>query len=157
MQVEFINPFLVSTVKVIETMASTKVTAGKPAIKQGNKSWGDVSGIIGLASDQLSGNLILSFDRPSILGIVSGMLGEEMKEITPDVVDAVGEITNMISGGAKAMLSEQGQKFEMASPIMLVGKNIEITQLSKGPVITIPFKTDKGEFVAEATLHPTKG
>ena len=156
MNVEFINPFLESTIKVIETMAFTKVTAGKPTVKQGNKSWGEVSGIIGLASESLSGNLILSFDKASILGIVGGMLGEEITGITPDVVDAVGELTNMISGGAKAMLSQKGHKFEMASPIMLVGKNVEISQLSKGPVVSIPFKTDKGEFVAEATLHATK-
>jgi len=156
MNVEFINPFLESTIKVIETMAFTKVTPGKPSIKQGNKSWGCVSGIIGLASEQLTGNLILSFDKPSILGIVGGMLGEELSGITPDVVDAVGEITNMISGGAKATLSEKGHKFDMATPIMLVGKDVEITQLSKGPVITIPFRTDKGEFVVEVTLHPTK-
>ncbi|NLF25771.1 MAG: chemotaxis protein CheX [Deltaproteobacteria bacterium] len=156
MNVEFINPFLESTINVIETMAFTKATPGKPTMKKGNKSWGPLSGIIGLASSELSGNLILSFDKPAILGIVSSMLGEEISEISPDVIDAVGELTNMVSGGAKAILSQKGHKFDMATPIMLVGKDVEITQLSKASVISIPFKTDKGEFVVEVTLHPVK-
>ena len=154
MNVEFINPFLESTVKVIETMAATKVTVGTPTLKQGNKAWGLVSGVIGMASQNLAGCLIISFDQGSILGIVGGMLGEEMSAVTPDVVDAVGELTNMICGGAKAVLAQQGHKFDMATPVMLVGQEVEISQLSKAPVITIPFKTDRGEFVVEASMHP---
>ena len=153
MNVEFINPFLESTAKVIETMAFTKVTPGKPGVKQGNKTWGVVSGIIGLAGEKATGNLILSFDEPSILGIVSSMLGEEFSSISPDVVDAVGEITNMVSGSAKAMLNEKGFVFDMATPLMIVGQDMELSQLSKEPVIAVPFRTEKGKFVVEAMLR----
>jgi chemotaxis protein CheX len=107
-----------------------------------------------MASQDLAGNLIISFDKESISGIVSGMLGEEVSGITPDVVDAVGELTNMICGGAKAILGERGYKFDMATPVMLVGENLELCQFSKSPVITIPFKVDCGEFVVEANLYP---
>ncbi len=153
MKVEYINPFLLATKNVIETMANTKVSNDKPALKQGNLSWGVVTGLIGMASEKLKGHMVISFDEPCILGIVSGMLGEEFKEINKDVVDAVGEITNMICGGAKKELSESGYVFDLAIPLMIMGKNVEITQLSKGPIISIPFSTDKGRFVVEANLQ----
>ena len=151
-KVEYINPFLNATKYVIETMASTQVRAGKPAVKQGNLSWGIVTGIIGLASDKLKGNMVLSFEEKAILGIVSKMLGEEFTQINSEIADAVGELTNMISGNAKKELAEQGYAFDMAIPVMITGKGLEITQFSKGPVITIPFETDAGKFVVEANL-----
>jgi len=150
---EFINPILESTINVIETMASTKVVMGKASLKKGIRVWGLVNGIIGMASQDLAGNLILSFDKESILGIVSSMLGEKMTDITPDVVDAVGELTNMICGGAKAILGKIGYKFDMATPVMLVGQELELCQFSKAPVITAPFTVEYGKFVVETNLY----
>ena len=152
MKVEYINPFLNATRNVIETMASTKVVNEKPTLKQGNLSWGVISGIIGMASKNLQGHMVISFDEASILGIVSAMLGEEFKKIDQDVIDAVGEITNMICGGAKKELSEKGYMFDLAIPLIVIGKDMEIAQLSKGPVLSIPFSTDKGKFVVDANL-----
>lgn len=152
MKVEYINPFLSATINVIETMAMTKVTPGKPGLKQGNKSWGSVTGVIGLASAGLKGNAMVSFEEKAIVSIVGRMLGEEFHSVTKDVVDAVGEITNMIVGNAKREFSEKGYLFDMAIPIMLVGKDIEISQLTKGPTLSVPFSTDVGTFVVEANF-----
>lgn len=152
MKVDYINPFLEAARSVIETMAFTPVKAGKPVIKQNNLTWGVVSGVIGLASAKLKGNMVLSFDEAAILGIVSKMLGEEFTTLSQDVVDAVGELTNMVSGGAKKSLSEKGFAFDMALPVMIIGKDVAIVQFTKGPVITVPFETEKGRFVIEASL-----
>jgi chemotaxis protein CheX len=152
MDVNLINPFLISAIKVVETMAFMKVTPGKPSIKDHNKTFGVVTGLIGLAGDGAAGNMVLSFDEGSILGIVSKMLGEEFKTVNKDVVDAVGELTNMISGGAKSELAEMGFSIRMATPVMIVGKDIELSQLTKKPVLTIPLTVDTGVFVIEAKL-----
>lgn len=156
MKVEYINPFLETTTKVIETMAFTKVTAGKPSVKPNNLTWGVVTGVIGLAGENVKGNMVLSFDEKSILSIVSKMLSEEFSEVSKDVIDAVGELTNMICGGAKSALSEKGFRFDMALPMMLVGKNMEITHLGAGPTISIPFTTESGKFVVEAAIYESK-
>lgn len=156
MEADVINPFIEATVNVLETMAQTEVRIGKPALKVGRQTWGDVTGIIGLAGYQASGNMVLSFDKSSILGIVNKMLSENFKEINDQVVDAVGEITNMISGGAKSKLSETGYFFEMAIPLMLIGKDMEMTQLTKAPIISVPFATDEGSFVLGASLTKDK-
>ncbi|MCB0309772.1 MAG: chemotaxis protein CheX [Bdellovibrionales bacterium] len=152
MKAELINPFAESTINVLKTMSQTEVVPGKPSLKSDNKTRGVITGIIGMAGDQISGNMILSFDAPAILGIVSRMLMEEFKEVNDDVVDAVGELTNMISGGAKNLLSKQGYNFAMATPMTLRGETVEIRQLSPAPIITIPFETPEGKVWVEANL-----
>jgi chemotaxis protein CheX len=153
MDVKLINPFINSAMNVITTMAFTEVTPGKPHIKTDKTTYGAVTGIIGLASDVYSGNMILSFEEKAILSIVSKMLGEEFPEVTKDVVDAVGELTNMISGGAKAELSQEGFVFDMATPAMISGKGVDISQLTSVPTIVIPFSTEAGGFVVEASVQ----
>lgn len=152
MDAELINPFLNATKSVIETMAFTPITVGKPSLKTTNQTWGVISGIIGMASEKLQGSMVLSFDEKSVLEIVSKMLCENYTSLTHDVVDAVGEITNMICGNAKRDLSEKGFLFDMAIPVVILGKDMEVTQLAKGPVLCVPFSTEKGKFVVEATL-----
>lgn len=156
MNVEYINPFLLATKNVIETMAFTQVSAGKPYLKKDSRTWGVVSGLIGLAGEQVSGNMLLSFDEPSILHIVSKMLGEEFKSVSKDVTDAVGELTNMISGNAKVELNKTGLQFEMAIPATIIGKDVEITQMAPAPTVVIPFSCEAGKFVVEANLGMKK-
>ena len=155
MNVELINPFINASMQVLRTMTQTEPKPEKPTVKQGNHTWGAVTGIIGMAGDKLSGNMVVSFDEQAILAIVSRMLMEKFESVTPDVVDAVGEITNMVSGGAKKELSEKGFMFQMATPIMITGKGVEIIQFSKAPVLQVPFTTPEGKFVIEANLAPT--
>lgn len=154
MDASILNPFVEATVNVIKTMAQTNPTPDKAFVKKDNLSWGNVTGIIGIAGPKVSGNLVISFDEPCILDIVSKMLMETFTSITPDVVDAVGEITNMISGGTKSTLSKEGFSFEMATPLMITGQNVELKQLAKSPIIVVPFKTEAGKFVLEVNLAP---
>ncbi|PIY21902.1 MAG: chemotaxis protein CheX, partial [Deltaproteobacteria bacterium CG_4_10_14_3_um_filter_60_8] len=44
-------------------------------------------------------------------------------------------------------------KFELATPTMVVGKDVEISMFSKTPTIVIPFTTEHGNFVVEANLR----
>ncbi|MFZ5774097.1 MAG: chemotaxis protein CheX [Thermodesulfobacteriota bacterium] len=157
MKAEFINPFLQATKNVIETMAQTPVTAQKPALKEGKTSYGEVTGIIGMTSDDITGSMIVSFTEKCILSIVANMLMEEAKpKIDAEVVDAVGELTNMICGGAKAQLAKIDHKFDLATPTMVVGKGVEISYYSEAPTIVIPFETANGPFVVEANLGPRR-
>ncbi|MFN8389448.1 MAG: chemotaxis protein CheX [Bdellovibrionota bacterium] len=153
MKVEYINPFLDAAMNVIKTMTAIDVQAGKPALKTNNLTFGDVSGVIGLAGTNVSGNLVVSFEKNCILKIVNTMLCADYTELTDDIVDAVGEITNMICGNTKRDLSALGISIQMATPMIIRGQNIEISQLSKAPVITIPFKTPNGMFTVDANLY----
>ncbi len=152
MDARIINPFISSTLNVLKTMAMVNPVAGKPYVKASSVSTGVVTGIIGLASEKLKGTMVVSFDKSSIVTIVNNMLGEAHTEVNDDIVDAVGELTNMICGGVKKSLGDLGMNFSMATPVMLLGKGVEIKQLTKSPVVAIPFEMPEGKFVIEANL-----
>ncbi len=149
MKVEFINPFLVSVINVLETMANVKATPGKPHRKQEDIAEGDVTGIIGMASAQVKGSLAITFTSAAIFDIAKRMLGEEVREIDTTVTDLVGEITNMVTGGAKRLLAEQGYDFDMAIPAVVVAMSLHISNKSSGPKIVIPFSIMAGKFYVE--------
>jgi chemotaxis protein CheX len=155
MNVQFINPFLEATIEVLKTMAMIEPAAGKPYLKKGNQSKGDVSGIIGMTGSA-RGSLALSFSEKSILKIVSNMLGENYQEINDDVRDAVGEITNMISGVARKKLESQGFNISAAIPTVVAGRDHAVIHVLGGPSIIIPFETGDGPFFIDVCLNDTR-
>ncbi|MBN1828932.1 MAG: chemotaxis protein CheX [Deltaproteobacteria bacterium] len=151
MDVRFINPFLLGTVEVLKTMAFIEPRAGKPFLNQDSVATGDVSGVIGITG-VVKGSIALSFSETCILKIVSNMLGEESQGIDGNVKDAVGELTNMVSGTARRHLEREGFSLKAAIPTVIAGKNHSITHVLGGPSIIIPFETDFGPFVVDVCL-----
>jgi chemotaxis protein CheX len=148
MKVEIINSFLEATVSVIKTMAFVDLTPGKPFVKKGSISSGDISGIVGMTGEG-EGSLSLSFSRECILHIVGSMFGEPMMDISEEVKDAVGELTNMISGDARRRLEVVGILYQGAIPSVITGPGHEIRHVTKEPIISIPFDSTNGGFNLE--------
>lgn len=155
MEFDLAKPFIHASVNVVKTLTQFDVSAGEPFTKVGNQTWGEVTGIIGLAGEGIDGNMAVSFELPAILAIVSKMLMEDFHELSDEVIDAVGELTNMICGGAKKELCEHGLKVSMATPVVLKGKGVEVSQVSKTSILAIPFSLNSvvGQFVVEENLH----
>ncbi len=152
MDAKLINPFINATMNVLETMAFVKCTAEKPYLKKDDVARGDVTGVIGITGEA-NGTIAVTFDQGAILKIVSNMFGETITELNNEVADAVGELTNMISGQARRELEEAGRVFEAAIPSVISGKNHMITHYTDGPKIAIPFSTEGGKFTIEVCLE----
>jgi len=151
MDVKFINPFLNGAMEVMEKMASTNPVPGRPYAKKTDKAYGDISGIIGMTGDA-TGSLAISFSEKCILNIVTKMLGESYTEMDRTVFDAVGELTNMISGSSRKAMEKQGLKVFAAIPTIVFGRQHTIYHVIKGPSIVIPFETEAGQFVIDVCL-----
>lgn len=151
MDVKFINAFLAGTVNVLKTMAFIDPQASEPYAKKDRVASGDISGIIGLTGS-VKGSLALSFSEACILRIVANMLGEEITALNNDISDAVGEITNMVSGVARKILEKDGLKIMAAIPTVVSGRNHSIVHVLGGPSIIIPFSTEAGSFVVDICL-----
>lgn len=151
MKAEYINPFLKGAINVLKTMASIEPVPGKPFLKKDKLSKGDISGIIGLTGAK-QGSVVVSFTKECALKVVSGMMMQEYTEINDEVRDAVGEITNMISGDARKHLAELDLKFEAGIPTVVTGIGHEISHVPDGPCIVIPFTCDGLEFFVEASF-----
>ena len=152
MDVKLIDPFIDATMNVLETMASIKARPGEPYLKKEKVAKGEVTGLIGLTGE-VGGTLSVSFTEKSILSVVSNMFGEEMKEINEEIKDAVGEITNIISGQARQKLEESGRSLKAAIPTVITGKNHTITHITPYPVFAVEFSTNNGEFTIEVCFE----
>ncbi len=152
MDVRLINPFINATLCVLETMAFIQVTAGKPYVKKDNRAVGDVTGVLGLTG-VANGTIAVTFEEKCILTIVSNMFGETMDVLNDEISDAVGELTNMISGQARRELEQLGKVFRAAIPSVVTGRNHSIRHYSDGPKIAIPFNTDGGDFTIEVCFE----
>ena len=112
MRAEFVNPFLASLMNVLKTMASLELKPQKPRVKKDEIARGDVSGLIGMVGPQSRGSMSITFDEGLALQIMENMLGERPNGLNEEVTDMVGEITNMVTGGAKRILAESGFDFD---------------------------------------------
>ena len=152
MDVKIINPFVEGAIHVLNTVASIAATAGKPYVKNDRMAKGDVTGVIGLTG-QARGTISVTFTESCILDVVSKMFGEEMTTLNDEIGDAVGEISNMISGHARQKLEEMGKSLKAAIPTVIMGKNHQLTHMTSRPIMAIPFSTDKGEFTVEVCFE----
>lgn len=154
MDVKLINPFLNGAREVLQKMASVAATVGTPYIKQDDRATGDVSGVIGLTGDAI-GSLAISFSESSICGIAGAMLSESFLQANQDVFDAVGEITNMISGVARTYLEKDALTVWAGIPSVVFGKDHYIKHVLKSPSIVIPFTTEYGSFFVDVCIKST--
>ena len=149
MRAEFVNPFLMSLINVMNTMAQLELKPGAPRKKSDALARGDVSGLIGLVGPQTRGSFSFSFEKSLALEVMRRMLGEAPTSINEEVTDMVGEITNMVTGGAKRMLAEKGYEFDMATPVVVSGTNHTITHKADSTKLLMPFESEFGKATIE--------
>lgn len=153
MNAEFINPFIAALLNVIQTMAQTQLVPGKPKKKSDNQARGDISGLIGMVGENIQGSMSISFEEGLVLEIMHKMLGEKPDKIDSDVLDMVGEITNMICGGAKNELDKKGYDFGMATPVVVSGVNHLIKHQVDGKKMVMPFSHESGKLYLEMCFN----
>jgi len=149
MDAKFINPVLSSVVNVLTTMAQLESKPGKPSIKTDEVALGVVTGVISMEGELARGSLAISFPKPVILEIVKRMLHMESTEVDEMALDLTGELANMVMGGAKGILHEEGYDFGLSLPDVLSGENHIVKHPFTGPKIILPLLTDPGEFFIE--------
>lgn len=156
MDVQYVNPFIRSLTNAMETMLAVKPVRLAPMLKSGDLTHGDISGIIGFASVNIFGSIALSFPSQTAIEMYNRMVGERATEVTGDVRDSVGEMTNIVAGGAKKDLAEMDLSFDLSIPTVVMGKNHSISHKAGTPVMVIPFQFDNFKFEMEISLKVTK-
>ena len=142
------KPFVQATINVLSSMTGLSPVPGKPYVKKTDKAQGDVSAIVGITGCK-SGAVALSSSQSCAIALVKGMLGDAIEDIIADTRDAVGEITNMISGQARATLSEMGLPLQGSTPSIVFGANHSLSFPGQVTTVAIPFETDYGAFTLE--------
>lgn len=147
----YITPFIASLQNVFQTMMQLPINVGDPSIKDSPAPQYDISGIIGMSGDVV-GNVVLSFPASTAQRLVQLFTGAEMKADHPDFADAIGELTNMISGNAKGMFTGK-KKVQISCPSVVIGKNHTVARMRDVPVVSIPCTCDCGDLVLEIAIR----
>jgi len=149
----FTTAFIKSISNVFSTMLQLPVDVGEPSIKTGDEHPFDVSGIIGM-SGEVAGSVVLCFPKDAAERIVAIFTGEQMSLDSEDFPDAIGELVNMVAGGAKGMFD--GREVSISCPSVIIGKNHNVSRLKGVPCVLIPCSTDCGEVVIEVAIQDQK-
>lgn len=154
METRIVDALSASVQGALATMTMTAVERGTPSQAADSEMVGEVTGIIGLAGPNSNGTLLLSFERATIFLMLENMLGEKFSELTSEVLDAIGEITNILCGDLKRRLAQHGYDIAMATPTVVQGVPVHIAQRGRSSVC-IPFTTSAGRFVIATDLSPS--
>ncbi len=147
-----LEPYIEAVKFVLKTTAGMEIRVCDPIPKTNKHTFGAVTGLIGMVSPNKNGTLSLGFESGAILQIFSKMLGETLGEISDEVLDAVGEITNMVCGDVKRRLSERGEQVGMATPFVICGENVRTRDRVTRQMIVVPFETPGGKMVLETNF-----
>ncbi|HCM28315.1 MAG: hypothetical protein A2Z99_03570 [Treponema sp. GWB1_62_6] len=144
MDIAHIEPFIEATVGVFRDMLGMESQFLTPYLLGADlKHEWDISGIIGIAGDS-KGVVVISFTAELAAEITSVLVGHKVASDDPDVIDAVGELVNIIAGNAKKGLEEF--RLSISLPSIIRGSNHQISWQSDVPIVGIPFRTASGKF-----------
>ncbi len=154
MKAEYINPFISAVDNAFRTMLDCEVKRGDLMLKTSQEPGFEISGIIGL-SGKAVGTVVLSLSENVALKAASVMLQIEATQIDDEVVDAVGELANMVAGAAKAELEEYS--LSVSLPNVITGPGHEIRFPSNVTPICVPFETPWGPLALEVGFDTSPG
>lgn len=151
MRVEHINPFLKAVTNTFATMLAADAHRGELSLGDPRTRLFPISGLIGL-SGKAHGMVVINLSTEVALKAASAMLMEEKSVVDDEVLDAVGELANVIAGQAKTDLAQYD--LSVSLPNVIIGEGHEIRFPSSTPPLAVPFKTDFGPLRLEVGFEP---
>lgn len=137
--------------ETLAQMCQLKCDFEKPFVEKYWEPQGDGTGVMELKSEKHSGFLRIHFPKEAIFSIMDKMLGEPPSEFNDEVLDGIGEITNIVYGTMKAKLNPMGYEFKMATPKAEYTKNIVKPETTSKHLL-IPFLVEKNKCYIEIVL-----
>jgi len=152
MNVAYLNPFINATQSVFRSMMEVDPVPGKPFLMDllSDEYAFDISGIIGL-SGEATGAVVISLPKLTALRAVSRFARMDVKIFDQTVVDAIGELINIIAGNAKRDLSEY--TLAISLPSVVTGHLHKLNWPTGVPVVSVPFSSNIGDFSISVSLR----
>ena len=117
------------------------VGASSVPVREGGK----VTGMIGVHG-KVSGFITLNMTDRIAVRAVNSLLQENYTELNAQVVDATGEITNMVVGGIKSALANTKWAFlQITVPSVIIGQGYSIAYARGLEFLNVIFENDDKE------------
>lgn len=145
-----------ATCDVFRTMMNQKLVAGDVVVEKAQIRRAEVIGSIGVAGF-LTGSISLFLPKALARRAVAAMLMLDSADELADgeMVDAIGELTNMIGGSIKTELFQKAPLFDISVPSVYMGEDLHRRTVSDDLCFHVPF-TAGGETFSVEFLMVTK-
>lgn len=139
-----VNPFVEAAMKVVTQIAGIEVRRGHLSYKAKVEPSFGVSIIIGIYGF-LTGQIVYSLDGQLAERLVDKMLdGKSPQEKKIMFLDCLGEVANMITGNATALLNQRrDQILNITTPAIASGTNLSVHLVPK-PALVLGLITQYG-------------
>jgi chemotaxis protein CheX len=136
---QYIQPFIDVCKNVFKEFVGCELTAERPYFVGPDtvNEW-DVSAVIGLTGEA-RGAVVISMKKELALRLTDLLTGSKHSNLDDEVVDAIGEIINIIAGNAKKGL-EEAFRLIISLPTIIEGKQHSVKwPNNQARIICIPF------------------
>ena len=146
LNVEYINPFLVSATTILKQACNIDAKVGKPYLKDTNFTSDSVIIIIGVTGE-MRGQVMIEFSNP-VARTVAGhmMMMDQLPTLDEIGQSALSELGNMIMGNTATLLSEKGIGIDITPPTMAIGNVQFASQFTKNLCIPLVFDNNTINF-----------
>ena len=154
---QYIQPFIDVCKSVFKDFIGLEPEAKVPYFmeKEIISEW-DISAVIGFTGEA-RGAVVISMKQDMAIKITALLTGVEHKSLDDDVMDAVGELVNIIAGNVKQGL-EDAFRLVISLPTIICGKEHSVKWPDNNArVICIPFTVSDHTFTLSIALEAVKG
>jgi chemotaxis protein CheX len=144
---QYIQPFIDVSTSVFKELLHCTLIPEKVFFveKEAFNSW-DISGVIGL-SGEVKGAVAISMKTETAIKLTEILTESKHEYLDSEVVDAIGEIVNIIAGNAKKNLEEMF-KLVISLPTIVKGKaHFIVWSAIRTRIFCIPFKIFDNETI----------
>ena len=143
------------TTEVVSTMLGMEAAPQPPAPEGSIPTPNDsVIALVGIAGDW-SGTGTLSCSADLACKLSGGLLSTEFTAIDDEVLDAVGEIANMVIGNIKNRLEGVAGPLALSIPTVIYGRNFVTRSMSKRQSVLVPFAIDLAMLQVHLCIEPS--
>lgn len=145
---QWISLLELATREVFQLMLATDVTAAPPEMQtpQG------LTAMVGLAG-QLCGVLSLHCGERAAALMTSKMLGITPENVSTELSDAVGEISNMVAGNFKNKIPGLGDGCMLSPPTVVIGTDYAPGSVADKPTLEIRLLFEAMPMVITLEIH----
>jgi chemotaxis protein CheX len=142
--------------EVFSTMLALEGTPGNSRLE--SKTPCDFEGVIsfiGMAGEWVGTGCIECHPQAACL-LASKFLMSEFDRVDDEVLDAVGELTNMIFGNFKNEMEPSTGAMGLSIPTVIHGRNFTARSLGESEWVVLPFSFDGHTIVIRICLRPNE-
>lgn len=154
MQVEYINPFIISAIEIFEKVANIELKKSNLTLKKSTVPSNEISIVIGITG-AFEGQVVYSFKMHTAERVVSCM----MPNATPEkqklyMESALASLANMITGRSTILLAGKDKIIYITPPYIVLGTDSKDVKFIDGPTISLEFTSRFGTVEINVLLKP---